>query len=250
LAGVSHACETDELFRRLGENDDQAARDELTARYLPLALRLARRFARRGEPLDDLSQVAALGLVKALDRFDPSLGTAFTTYAVPSIVGELKRHFRDFGWATRVPRSLQERSLRVNHAVSEFSREHGRSPSVKELSTALDSTPEEVVEAIEAYRSYAAVSLEAQVGGEDGEGDSYLDSLGEEDGHYARVEVSASVNAAMRTLRPRERLVLHLRFAEDMTQSEIAERVGVSQMHVSRLIRRALERLEPVVGPR
>jgi RNA polymerase sigma-B factor len=240
------------LLRRYHEGDDQAARDALIERFLPLARQLARRYERQDEPLDDLLQVASMGLVKAIDRFDPSRGNAFSSFAVPTIIGELKRYFRDVGWAVHVPRGMQERALEVNRALSELSRTLGRSPTPAELAEFTDFSHEEVLEAMEAATAYDSVSLEAPRTGGEGAGDGgageFLDRFGDDDPGYELAEYSATLAPELRALPERDRLVLHLRFVEDLTQSEIAEQIGVSQMHVSRLIRRALERVRRNVG--
>ena len=231
------------LLERYHREGDQSARDELVERFLPLARQLARRYERPGEQLEDLVQVASVGLVKAIDRFDPDLGTAFSSFAVPTILGELKRYFRDSGWAVHVPRGMQERVIELSRAITRLSRELGRSPSAAELADATGASPEEVLEAMEAAVAYDSVSLEAPRPADEASGEGYLDRLGAEDEGYELVEYAATLGPELQALPPRDRLVLHLRFAEDLTQSQIAERIGVSQMHVSRLIRRALERL-------
>ena len=234
------------LLLRYHQHGDAAAREELVERFLPLARQLARRYQRTNEPLDDLMQVASVGLVKAIDRFDPERGTAFSTYAVPTILGELKRYFRDSGWAVHVPRGMQERVMKLDTAAQELHRRIGRSPSPKELGTELGLSEEEVLEAMEAASAYDAVSLEQQKGDPDESKDTFQDSLGTEEERYELVEYGAAIAPTLKALTPRERLILHLRFVEDLTQSEIAERIGVSQMHVSRLIRRSLTRLRAV----
>jgi RNA polymerase sigma-B factor len=231
------------LLERYHREGDQSARDELVERFLPLARQLARRYERPGEQLEDLVQVASVGLIKAVDRFDPDLGTAFSSFAVPTILGELKRYFRDSGWAVHVPRGMQERVIELNRAVTRLSRELGRSPSATELAKATGANPEEVLEAMEAAVAYDSVSLEAPRPTDEAGGEGYLDRLGTEDERYELVEYAVTLGPELQALPPRDRLVLHLRFVEDLTQSQIAERIGVSQMHVSRLIRRALERL-------
>ncbi|MFL5826600.1 MAG: SigB/SigF/SigG family RNA polymerase sigma factor [Thermoleophilaceae bacterium] len=231
------------LIERYQQSGDRAARDELVRRFIPLVRQLARRYQRGNEPLEDLVQVASIGLVKALDRFDASRGTAFSSYAVPTILGELKRYFRDSGWAVHVPRGMQERVLEVNRAVTRLSRETGRSPSASEVAEATGLETEQVLEAMEAAVAYETVSLDAPRAADDEETDGYERRLGAEDENYDLVEYGATLAPALKELEPRDRLVLHLRFKEDLTQSEIAERIGVSQMHVSRLIRRALTRL-------
>jgi len=239
------AREADDLFERLGQGD-AAAREALVERFLPLARQLARRYQRANEPLDDLIQVASMGLVKAVDRFDPARGAAFSSYAVPTILGELKRYFRDSGWALHVPRGTQERAMQVDRTIKELARHQGRSPSVAEVAEHIGAPVEDVLSAMEASQAYEAVSLESERTGSDPGSDSYADSIGSEDGGYELVEYSASIAPALQALPPRDRLILHLRFAEDLTQSQIAERIGVSQMQVSRLIRRSLARLRQV----
>ena len=235
-----------ELLRRYHRDGDSAARDELVERMLPVVRQLARRYQRGSEQLDDLVQVGSLGLVKAIDRFDVDRGSPFMRYAVPTILGEIKRHFRDTGWAAHVPRGMQERVMEVKGAMEELGSKLGRSPSPQELADALSLQLEEVLEALEAATAYAAVSLDAPRPGDDGERETYAESMGDRDGHYELVEDAATVLPALGVLPERERLIVHLRFAEDLTQSEIAERIGVSQMHVSRLLRRALARVRTV----
>ena len=214
-------------------------------RFLPLARQLARRYQRGAEPLDDLIQVASLGLLKAIDRFEPERPTAFSSFAVPTILGELKRHFRDKGWSVRVPRDLQELSVRVDRVSEELARGLGRAPTPTEIAEHEGITVERVLEAREAAGAYRAVSLDRpRDDGEDGEG--IADSIGIEDPGFGRAEHAATVQRLMAALSEREREVLRLRFAEDLTQAEIGERVGVSQMHVSRLIRQAVARLREV----
>jgi RNA polymerase sigma-B factor len=247
-AGPSRAEQDRRLLIRYHRNGDSAAREELVQRLLPLARRMARRYRRSDEPLDDLVQVATLGLIKAIDRFDPARETAFSSYAVPTMLGELKRYFRDNGWAVHVPRGMQERVMQVDNCVKDLSRKIGRSPSVAEIGTALDLSAEQVLEAMEAASAYDAVSLEQQRSDADNgsSSDTFQDKLGTEEERYELVEYGATIAPTLKALSPRERLILHLRFVEDMTQSEIADRIGVSQMHVSRLIRRSLARLRTV----
>jgi RNA polymerase sigma-B factor len=234
------------LLTRYRESGDPSAREELVKRFLPLARQLARRYQRTNEPLDDLMQVASVGLVKAIDRFDPDRGTAFSTFAVPTILGELKRYFRDAGWAAHVPRGMQERAMHLEQGVEALHRKLGRSPSTKEVAAELGQTEEEVLEALEAQSAYDAVSLEQQRSDDSDGGDTYADTLATEEESYELVEYEATIAPALKALPARDRMILHLRFSEDMTQSEIAERIGVSQMHVSRLIRQALGRLREV----
>ena len=222
---------------------DQAAREQLVERFLPLARQLARRYQHGGEQLDDLVQVASLGLLKAIDRFDPSRETAFSSFAVPTILGELKRHFRDKGWSVRVPRDLQELAVRVDRVTDELARELGRAPTLAEVAERTGGTTEQVLEAREAAGAYRAVSLDRpRDDDEDGDG-GVGDAVGIEDPGFGVAEDAATVERLMRVLSGREREVLRLRFAEDLTQSEIGARVGVSQMHVSRLIRQAVAQL-------
>lgn len=236
------------LLMRFHESRDPKAREVLVERFLPLARQLARRYQRTNEPLDDLVQVASVGLVKAIDRFDPERGTAFSTFAVPTILGELKRYFRDSGWAVHVPRGMQERAMKLDEAVETLHRKLGRSPSTKEVAAQLGQSEEEVLEAMEAQGAYDAVSLEQHRSDDSQSGDTYADKLATEEDQYEMVEYEATIAPTLRALPPRDRVILHLRFSEDLTQSEIAERIGVSQMHVSRLIRRALARLRAVAN--
>jgi RNA polymerase sigma-B factor len=220
---------------------DQAAREQLVQRFLPLARQLARRYQRGGELLDDLNQVASLGLLKAIDRFDPDRQTAFSSFAVPTILGELKRHFRDKGWSVRVPRDLQELAVRLEPVSEELSRELGRPPTPAEIAARTGTTVEQVLEAREAAGAYRAVSLD-RPREDDEEGDGAI-VLGGEDPGFAVAEDSATVQRLMRVLSDRERDVLRLRFEQDLTQAEIGHRIGVSQMHVSRIIRQAVAKL-------
>jgi RNA polymerase sigma-B factor len=231
------------LLVRYHRDGDPAAREQLVERFLPLARQLARRYQRGGEQLDDLIQVASLGLLKAIDRFDPARETAFSSFAVPTVLGELKRHFRDKGWSVRVPRDLQEMAVRVERIADEMSREIGRAPTPAEIAERIGATLEQVLEAREAAGAYRAVSLDRPRSDDDEDGESYADAFGVEDPGFGLAEASATVERLMRCLSEREREVLRLRFEEDLTQSEIGQRVGVSQMHVSRLIRQSLVRL-------
>ena len=231
------------LLVRYHTGGDPLAREQLVERFLPLARQLARRYQRGGEQLDDLIQVASLGLLKAIDRFDPARETAFSSFAVPTILGELKRHFRDKGWSVRVPRDLQEMAVRVDRIADEMSRELGRAPTPAEIAKRVGATLEQVLEAREASAAYRAVSLDRPRAENDEEGDPYADAFGIEDPGFGLAEDSATVERLMQVLSEREREVLRLRFEEDLTQSEIGQRVGVSQMHVSRLIRQSITRL-------
>jgi RNA polymerase sigma-B factor len=244
---LSERHDEERLFERYHLTGDPTAREELIRRCLPLARSLAGRYARAGESLEDLVQVANIGLIKAVDRFDPTRGIAFSSFAVPSILGELKRHFRDHGWAARVPRPLQERVLKVNTCSERLSSRLGRSPKPSEVATEMGMSLEDVLEAFVAGTAFDSMSLDAPLSrGDDDPGATYADSVGALDERLELVEYRSVVAATIRALPAREREVLVLRFAEDMTQSEIATRVGISQMHVSRLIRRSLERLQAV----
>ncbi|HET6549225.1 MAG TPA: SigB/SigF/SigG family RNA polymerase sigma factor [Solirubrobacter sp.] len=239
--GRAARTRADRALLERAHRGDTIAREALVQRFLPLARQLARRYQRAGEPLDDLIQVASLGLLKAIDRFDPSRETAFSSFAVPTILGELKRHFRDKGWSVRVPRDLQELAVRLEPASEQLSRELGRAPTPTEIAERLGVTLEQVVEAREAAGAYRAVSLDRPR--EDDDDESIGVAFGVEDPGFGVAEDAATVERLMRVLSDREREVLRLRFAEDLTQAEIGERVGVSQMHVSRIIRQAIGRL-------
>ena len=233
-----------ELLIRYHDFGDLAAREQLVERFLPLARDLAARYTYTDEPFDDLLQVASLGLIKAIDRFEPGRGTKFTSYAAPTILGELKRHFRDKGWSLRVPRDLQERALAVGRATEVVSKELGRSPNVREVAKHLGCPVEQVLEAREAAASYEASSLDAPAARDDGESGALVDTLGGEDSAYELVEDREAIARSWQELPDVERSALELRFMHDLTQREIGERIGYSQMHVSRLLRRALTRLE------
>lgn len=230
------------LFARYRGRGDQVARDELVARFLPLATRLAHRYHRGAEPVDDLVQVASMGLLNAIERFDPGRGIAFSTFAVPTIAGELKRYFRDKGWALRVPRNLQELAQRVNRTTDRLVDELGRTPTVADVAGALEITPEQVLEAREAATALRAESLD-RPHREDQDSTSLVDTLGTHEPGYLQAEQAATLDAMMSVLSERERDILRLRFTEDLTQTEIAHRLGLSQMHVSRLLRQAITRL-------
>jgi RNA polymerase sigma-B factor len=233
-----------ELLLRYHRWGDLAAREELAELFLPLARDLARRYAYTEEPFDDLLQVACLGLVKAIDRFDPDRGAKFTSYAAPTMLGELKRHFRDRGWALHVPRELQERTLAVGRETEALSKRLGRSPKPREVAQALGCSVEQVLDAYEAGASYQATSLQASAGRDDDDAAVLLDLIGAEDSAFARFEDRDAIASIWEALPERERKVVELRFMSDLTQREIGERMGYSQMHVSRLLRRALRRLE------
>ncbi len=231
-----------ELFERL-RGGDTRAREQLVERYLPLARQLARRYQRAEEPLEDLVQVASLGLLKAVDRFDRAREVAFSSYAVPTILGELKRHFRDRTWSVRVPRDLQELALRVDRAVTQLSAGQHRSPSVGQIAEVVGASHEHVLEALEAAAAYRAGSLDAPRSAQGEEGETVADGLPDEERGYLRAEQRATLEPLLARISERERIVLELRFGEDLMQAEIGERIGVSQMQVSRLIRQALARL-------
>ena len=229
-------------FAEFAESRDPRLRDELIEAHLGLAEYLARRFSNRGEPLDDLVQVASVGLLKAVDRFDPERAVEFSTYATHTIVGELKRHFRDKGWAVRAPRRMQELYLRLGKIVATLSQEVGRSPTIQELAAEAQVSEEEVLEALEAGQAYRFASLDAPSPGDD-DGDSIGAHLGAEDSGMVDAEHRASLSPLISRLPQREQTILHLRFFEGLTQSEIASRLGISQMHVSRLLARSLAQL-------
>ena len=233
-----------ELLRRYAKDPSPVVREELVERFMPLARRLASRYAGGAEPFDDLVQVASVGLVKAIDRFDPERGTAFSTFAVPTILGELKRHFRDRGWSVHVPRDVQERILKVERALAELPSRLGRAPTIGDIAERLDVSNEQVLEAMHASQGHHSISLDASSSLADGEEPAPLgERIGAEDLGFDMVEYGAAIQPALAEISERDRIVLHLRFVEDMTQSEIAERVGVSQMHVSRILRSTLELL-------
>ncbi len=231
-----------QLFARYRGRNDLTARDELVERFLPLATQLARRYRRSAEPLEDLVQVASVGLLKAIDRFDPERGTAFSSFAVPTIAGELKRYFRDKGWAIRVPRDLQELAQRVDRTTDRLTHELSRAPTVSEIADDLGITLEQVLDAREAAAAYRADSLD-QPCCDDQDATRLADTLGAPEPGYLQAEHAATLEAMMSVLSDREREILRLRFAEDLTQSEIGQRVGASQMHISRLLRQAVSRL-------
>ena len=221
---------------RPGETDPRSVNDELVANLLPLAKRLAARYRHAGESQEDLEQVACLGLVKAVDRYDPSAGP-LVRYAVPTILGELRRHFRDKGWGVHVPRSVQENLLTVNKATERLATTLGRTPRARDIASFTGMPLEDVIEALDAPQR-----------GDEAEARSLGDTLGSDDPNYALVELGQSIGPAFRDLPARERAIVQLRFFEDLTQAEIAERIGISQMHVSRLLRRALDALHGAVA--
>jgi RNA polymerase sigma-B factor len=237
------------LLRRYHEHGDLQAREQLIEQYMSLVRSLARRYSYRGEQLEDLVQIGAIGLIKAIDRFDLDRGVELTTYATPNIIGEIKRHFRDRGWSVRVPRGLQELNIQLSRLLEELTVQLGRSPTIAELAKAAEVSEEEVLEALESGRAYSSLSLSAGGGGGDEDGDlDPLESLGTEEHEYEVSEDRAVLAPGFRVLDERERKILHLRFFKGLTQSQIAQQVGISQMHVSRLIRRSLEKIRDEIA--
>ena len=233
-----------------GEEDQARYREQLVDQHIGLVEFLARRFRNRGEPLEDLIQVGTIGLLKAIERFDLDREVEFSTYATPTIVGELKRHFRDKGWAVRVPRRLQELHLELTKVVSHLGQELGRSPTVNEIADAAGATEEEVLEGLEIAQAYNFTSIDAPIDSGDGGATSFADQLGAEDEHLENLEYRASLAPEMQKLPEREQKILYLRFFKGQTQSEIADRLGISQMHVSRLLTRTLMRLRQALEER
>ena len=227
-----------ELLRRYHEDGDTAAREELIERHLPLVRSLARRYAGRGEALEDIEQVGAIGLIKAVDRFELSREVSLATYATPNVVGEIKRHFRDKGWAIRVPRALQELNATMSGTIERLTLKLSRSPTIAEIAAELKTTPEQVLEALEVGSAYSTVSLSAPPAG--AEELDPMETIGEEDTEFERTEDRAALAPALEVLPEREREILRMRFEEGLPQTQIAQRVGLSQMHVSRLIRKSL----------
>ena len=238
------------LFEQWQQHGDQHAREALVERFLPLARGLARRYLGRQEPIEDLVQVAYLGLVKAVDRFDVSRGNRFAAFAVPTILGELRRHFRDTSWAVHVPRGAQERAMEVEQASEVLTSASGRAPTVAELALYLERDQEEVLDALQVTTARSSVSLDAPRpgGAADEDSEPRAETIGVEDEGYAFVEDGSAVANALASLSPRERLILHLRFEREMTQSEIAAEVGLSQMQISRLLRQSLQRMRTLAG--
>jgi RNA polymerase sigma-B factor len=235
------------LLRKYHEEGDLHAREKLIEQYMSLVRSLARRYSYRGEQLEDLVQIGAIGLIKAIDRFDLERGVELTTYATPNIIGEIKRHFRDKGWAVRVPRGLQELNVQLSRLMEQLTVQLSRSPTIPELAKASGSTEEEVLEALESGRAYSSLSL--STGGGDGEDDlDPLESIGSEEQQYEVSENRAVLAPGFKALDERERMILQLRFFDGLTQSQIAQQVGISQMHVSRLIRRSLEKIREEIA--
>ena len=237
-----------DLLRRYHHDGDVEAREQLIEQYLPLVRSLARRYSYRGEQLEDLVQVGCIGLIKAIDRFDVDRGVELTTYATPNIIGEIKRHFRDKGWSIRVPRGLQELNVKLSKLIEELTVQLERSPTIPELAKAASVEEEEVLEALETGQAYSTLSLSAPSSGDDNEDLDPLESLGELEPEYEVSEDRAVLAPGLRVLDERERKILHLRFYDGLTQSQIAQQVGISQMHVSRLIRRSLEKMRAEIA--
>jgi RNA polymerase sigma-B factor len=236
------------LLRRYHEDGDLRAREQLIEQYMSLVRSLARRYSYRGEQLEDLVQIGAIGLIKAIDRFDLERGVELTTYATPNIIGEIKRHFRDKGWSVRVPRGLQELNVQLSRLVEQLTVQLGRSPTIPELAKAAGVEEEQVLEALESGRAYTSLSLSVGGGGGDDDDLDPLESLGTEEHQYEVSEDRAVLAPGFKALDDRERKILQLRFFDGLTQSQIAQQVGISQMHVSRLIRRSLEKIRETIA--
>lgn len=239
----AHNDDLGQLFLCWQQQGDPAAREALVQRFMPLARSLARRYDRSSEPFDDLLQVASVGLLKALDRFDRHRGYSFPSFAVPTILGEMRRYFRDCGWSVHVPRGDQERALKIRDAQEILTNEHGHAPTVNQLAVYLELDTEQVIDALQATQAYESLSLDAPRPGAEDETMTFGDAMGYEDERYELIELDATVVAALKHVPSRERAMLHMRFVEDLTQTEIAARVGISQMQVSRLLRRSLDQL-------
>ena len=231
------------LFARWRDHGDAGAKEALTRRFMPLARSLARRYDRSSEPFDDLLQVASMGLLKAIDRFDPGLGHPFASFAVPTILGEMRRYFRDAGWSVHVPRGAQERALKVRDAQERLANLRGRAPTVNQLAAYLELDTEDVIDALQAIQAYEALSIDSPRAGAEEDVLPFAESVGHVDEHYELVELDVTISAVLEHIPARERVILRMRFGEDLTQTEIAGRVGISQMQVSRLLRRSLEQL-------
>lgn len=240
---------TRELFRRYKEEGDEEAREQLIVSHVNLVRYSAAKFKNRGEPLDDLIQVGTIGLIKAIDRFDPSRGLEFTTYATPTIMGEIKRHFRDKGWTIRVPRRLQELSAKVNSATDELTARLQRSPSIEEVAEYLGTTADEVLEAMESSSAYSSVPLEAQGGNEDDDAPSVIDRYASVDGDLEASDDRIVLEEVIGEFPEADQQAIRMRFIDGMTQVEIAKRLGISQVQVSRMLRRALRRIQDKIDP-
>src|SRR5271154_1346593 len=236
------AEDLEELFLRWQRDGDHGAREELVQRFMPLVRGLTRRYGGSSEPFEDLMQVASLGLLKALDRYDVERGHPFASFAVPTILGEMRRYFRDSGWALHVPRGAQERALKVRDAQERLVNADGRAPSVNQLAEYLEIDIEEVIDALQAIHAYSTISLDApRPGVDEDDGAAYAESIGSDDERYELVDLDATISSVMGRIAPRERAILRMRFVEDLTQTEIAARTGISQMQVSRLLRRSVD---------
>lgn len=240
---------TRELFRLYKEEGDEEAREQLIVSHLNLVRFLASKFKNRGEPIDDLMQVGTIGLIKAIDRFDPSRGLEFTTYATPTIMGEIKRHFRDKGWSVRVPRRLQELSAKVNQTTDDLTRELQRPPSVAEVAERLGATVDEVLEAMESSSAYSSVPLEGTGQSADDDAPSIIDHYATEDDDLAASDDRMVIEDVIGDFTPREQEIIQMRFREGLTQVEIAERLGISQVQVSRMLRKALRQIQEKLDP-
>lgn len=240
---------TRELFRRYKEEGDEEAREQLIVSHVNLVRYIAAKFKNRGEPLDDLIQVGTIGLIKAIDRFDPSRGLEFTTYATPTIMGEIKRHFRDKGWTIRVPRRLQELSAKVNSATDELTARLQRSPSIEEVAEYLGTTADEVLEAMESSSAYSSVPLEAQGGNEDDDAPSVIDRYASVDGDLEASDDRIVLEEVIGEFPEADQQAIRMRFIDGMTQVVIAKRLGISQVQVSRMLRRALRRIQDKIDP-
>lgn len=240
---------THELFRKFKEEGDMDAREKLVMSHLNLVRFLANKFKNRGEPLDDLMQVGYLGLLKAIDGFDPSRGLEFTTYATPTILGEIKRHFRDKGWSVRVPRRLQELSAKVNQATDALTVSLQRSPKIEEVAEYVGATVDEVLEAMESSSAYSSVPLEGTGSSENDDAPSIIDRYATDDAELELTDDRLMIEEALDDLSPREREVIELRFRDGLTQIEMAERLGISQVQVSRLLRRTLKKIQDRIDP-
>jgi RNA polymerase sigma-B factor len=241
-------AELPRLFHSWQHDGDEAAREELIERFTPLTRSLARRYSRSSEPFEDLLQVATVGLLKAIDRFDLDRGHSFQSFAVPTVLGEMRRYFRDCGWSLHVPRGGQERALKLRVAHDTLTDEKGSAPTIEQLAEYMACTSEQVLDAMQVLNAYDTVSLDAPRPGADDDA-SFAESIGEADARFELIELDISVADALRQMLPSERTLLRMRFVENLTQTQIAERVGVSQMQVSRLLRRALEQVRALADP-
>lgn len=241
--------ETEELFLRYLRTRDRKIRDQLVVMHQNLVRFLAGKFANRGEPLEDLVQVGVIGLINAIDRFDPDRGTKFSTYATPTIVGEIRRHFRDKAWSLKVPRRLQELNLAANKAAEELSKRLGHPPTIQEIAAEVNASEEETLEAIELGNAYDTVSLDTKLAHESESAPLTLaEFVGDVDGSLQSIETYGDLKQAMDSLEPREKAIIYYRFFKDMSQTEVAKRLNISQMHVSRLQQKALKRLKELLS--